>query len=246
MLQVTKCNDCTLIRLDNGVPNALSAELLEHLDKELSQAEQRQIPLILAGNSKFFSMGLNLPEIISYDQKRFADYMARFNEIVYKLYTLPVPVVCAMEGHAVAGGAILALASDIRIGSGEQLKFGLNESLLGLPVPYLAALILGQRTSSSSADLMLYQGVLFSFKEALHRDLLHSLVDATDIIAEAALIAGKTAGGSMAAFAAMKSMRTQAVAETYRQGGKKFAEKFVECWFQEKSRSLIMEASRRF
>ena len=115
--------------------------------------------MVLAGGTKFFSIGLNLPELIGLNRKEMAEFWERFTQTVFGLYTLPMPTVCAVCGHAVAGGNILALTCDYRIGSTENRKIGLNEILLGLPVPYLADLMLRQVSGDRAATERLYRAI---------------------------------------------------------------------------------------
>ncbi|MFH2057592.1 MAG: enoyl-CoA hydratase-related protein [Pseudomonadota bacterium] len=70
------------------------------------------------------------------------DFFQRFNQLTLDLYTLPLPTACAISGHAIGGRNILALTGDYRFMAEGKKRIGLNEIQLGVPVPYLADLIL--------------------------------------------------------------------------------------------------------
>lgn len=246
MLQLKQEEQYTVVQLDNGIPNALSSELISELTGFLKKSAEGQKPLVLSGNTKFFSMGLNLPELIDISPEEFTDFIRSFDALVHTLYTLPVPVACALEGHAVAGGAILALACDFRIGVNEPRKFGCNEAQLGVPVPHLPAMIIRQLVSDSVANKIIYQGSILSFEEACQLRFLDELVAADELIAHAGKIACQMMGGSAKAFSVMKSMRTQAISEQFKLHKAYFTEQFVQCWYQEASQELIRQAAQHF
>ena len=66
-------------------------------------------------------------------------FMRRFDAVMLRVFAFPRPVVAAIGGHAVAGGAILALACDARVMGAGAGRFGLNEVRLGVPFPGLGA-----------------------------------------------------------------------------------------------------------
>ncbi len=246
MLQFTNEDSYNIIRLDNGIPNALSSSLIDRFDNLLDEAAEQRLPLVIAGNTKFFSMGLNLPEVIEFSRDKFTDYIKKFDMLVHKLYTLPVPVVCALEGHAVAGGAILALACDMRIGSDESKKFGCNEAQLGVPVPYLPSMIFRNIAGHQAADKLMYQGTLLSFQDALKYGLIDRLVPAADIVSSAIESAKLMVQGSVEAFSIMKAMKTEPVSEKFQKHNDSYTERFIQCWYDPSSQNLIHLAARHF
>ena len=64
-----------------------------------------------------------------------------------RLYTLPMPLVVACTGHALAGGALLVLTGDVRVAARGAFRIGLNEVQLGLPLPILAVELARYRPS---------------------------------------------------------------------------------------------------
>ena len=89
-----------------------------------------------------------------------ADFWHRFEDMVLALYTNPLPTACAIAGHAPAAGTILAIACDFRfLATGKKL-IGLNEITIGLPVPFLADLMLRQAVGDRAATEIEYSGDL--------------------------------------------------------------------------------------
>ncbi|WP_028580663.1 enoyl-CoA hydratase/isomerase family protein [Desulfogranum japonicum] len=246
MLQVKPHDGYIVIQLDNGIPNALGIDVILQLDALLDRVKKEKVPLVLTGNAKFFSMGLHLPEIIGYNPEEFTHFISSFEQLVHSLYTLPVPVVCAMEGHAVAGGAILALACDMRIGADGAKKFGCNEAQLGVPVPFLPSMLVRQIVSDAMANRLLYRGDILSFKDAHGCGLLDDLVTAPEIIATAGKVVCQMVPENMQAFSVMKAIRTACISEQFHKHNKEFTHNFVQCWFQKASQELIRKAAQKF
>ena len=125
-----------VLRLSSGVTNAIGPLLVEELSGALDKIRLEFEGLVLAGGSKFFSIGLSLPELLKLERTAMADFWQRFDALIFHLFTLPIPTVCALAGHAVAGGTILALSCDYRFAAAEDKKVGLNEVKLRLPANF--------------------------------------------------------------------------------------------------------------
>ena len=103
-----------LLRIENGVTNAIGSSVLGDLERLLPEVRRNFRGLVLAGNPKFFSIGLDLPELLAFAREGMADFWRRYEDLALGLYTLPIPTAAALAGHANGGGAILALACDYR------------------------------------------------------------------------------------------------------------------------------------
>ena len=111
-----------VLRLTSGVTNAIGSAVLRDIELLLPEVREAFRGLVLAGNPKFFSIGLDLPELLALDRDGMADFWRRFEDLVLALYTNPIPTACAIAGHAPAAGAILAIACDFRfLAEGQKL-----------------------------------------------------------------------------------------------------------------------------
>jgi len=96
-----------VIRLSNGVTNPIGKRFVEELSAAIIDIKDQRKGLVLAGNTKFFSIGLDVPNLLLLGRDEMADFWRRFEDLVLCVYTLPIPTACAMAGHATGGGAIL-------------------------------------------------------------------------------------------------------------------------------------------
>jgi enoyl-CoA hydratase len=126
-----------VLRMDDGKANALSYEMMDALDEALTRAEREARAVVLTGRPGKFCAGFDLKLMMAGpDQAR--ALVSRGAELLLRLYALPVPLVIASTGHALAGGALVVLTGDIRISARGPFRIGLNEVQIGMPVPVLA------------------------------------------------------------------------------------------------------------
>jgi enoyl-CoA hydratase len=125
------------IRMDDGKANALSHAMIDGLLESLERAEKEAAAMILTGRPDRFCAGFDLKIMMSSpaDAKKL---LTRGVDLFMKLYGSKVPLIAASTGHALAGGALVLLCCDLRIGAEGLYRIGLNEVQIGLPVPVLA------------------------------------------------------------------------------------------------------------
>ncbi len=125
------------LRLAHGKANALDLELVDALLAELDTTDEARA-VVLTGTGTIFSAGVDLFRLVDAGPDYVSRFFWKFRDVVRRLFTLPKPVIAAVNGHAVAGGCILALAADSRIMADGKGRFGLPELAVGLPFPSAA------------------------------------------------------------------------------------------------------------
>ena len=126
-----------ILTMDDGKANAISHGLMDALEEALSRAERDASAIVLTGRVGRFSAGFDLREMMS-GLDRARALVSRGGNLLMRLYELPLPLVIACSGHALAAGALIVLTGDLRIGVDGPFKLGLNEVSIGMPVPILA------------------------------------------------------------------------------------------------------------
>jgi enoyl-CoA hydratase/carnithine racemase len=244
-LKIEQREGVTVLRLSNGVTNAISPLMVDELSAVVAEIGRGSSPLVFAGNRKFFSMGFDLPTLLSLNRSAMSDYFYHFNEVTCRLLTLPVPVVGALAGHAVAGGYILTLTCDYRVaGSGRNI--GLNEIKLGVPVPYLADLMLRQIASGPTARRMLDEGNFVVTEDAERLGLVNEVEPPENTEARAIRKARELGALPGPAWAAIKANRVESIQQPYEAAARRKNEIFLDCWFSDQAQELLKEASRKF
>ena len=133
-IQIDTRGDVTWLTIDDGKANALSTQLVADLGEALTQLAGKTKALVIAGRPGRFCAGYDLKTMMAGKEAASA-LTAAGCRVMAQLYTFPAPVVVACTGHAMAGGALLLLCGDVRIGVEGPFKIGLNEVQIGIPLP---------------------------------------------------------------------------------------------------------------
>jgi enoyl-CoA hydratase/carnithine racemase len=167
--------------------NRLNLDSLAALESLAAEVESFDGPcaLVLAGEGKFFSNGLDL-ERFAGDAEQFAATVGRFHQLLGRLFVLPAYTVAAINGHAFAGGAMLTCAFDHRVMREDRGYWCLNEAELGLPLTeQMAAAVLGRLPRSAAMEAML-TAHRYSGPEALASGIVDELA-AEDTLVDVAV-----------------------------------------------------------
>lgn len=239
-------DDIAVLRLTNGVTNAISPELVDDLSVELKRIKNEFKGMVLAGGDKFFCIGLDLPGLLQLGRAEMTDFYVSLNQAVYDLYILPLPTACAIAGHATAGGAILAVSTDFRFVAEGRKFIGFNEVKIGVPVPFLADLILRQIVGDRHATEMMFSGEFLEPEHAHKIGLVDDVFSAEEVeneaIAKVVMLAAMPSGG----FRLIKNNRVEALRLQYDQMRKSDADDFLNCWFDPSVQELLQEAAQKF
>lgn len=235
-----------IVRLDNGVTNALSPDVVNDLSSVLTQVKNEFQGIILAGGATFFSIGFDLPRLLKLDRSEMSHFFSEFNQAAFNLFTVPLPTACSIAGHAIAGGTILALTCDYRFAASGKKLIGLNEVRLGVPAPYLADLMLRQIIGDRAATEMLYYGKFVSVSEAKKIGLVDQVVPREELEDHAVEKIAELAALPRAAFTMIKAHRVDAIRLTYKKYYSSKNERFLDCWFSKPTQALLAEAAQKF
>jgi enoyl-CoA hydratase/carnithine racemase len=242
-----EANDAVaVLRLNNGVTNAISPDLVDDAAQAVKRIKSEFKGMVLAGGDKFFCIGLDLPALVKLARPEMAEFYFRFNQMVLDLYTLPIPTACAIEGHATAGGAIIALSSDFRFASPGRKFIGFNEVKIGVPVPYLADLILRQVVGDRCATEMMFTGEFLEPEVAKNVGLVDTVCPSEDLEKEAIHKIAELAALPQEGITAVKNSRVEAVRSKYEAMRSSEADLFLECWFSPATQELLKKAAKKF
>ncbi len=97
--------------------------------------------------------------------------------LMQRLYLFPKPIVWACTGHAVAAGAILLMTGDVRIGKRGDYKIGLNETAIGLPLPYVGLELARDRLNPAELQAATVMAKLYSPDDAVKAGYLDEATD---------------------------------------------------------------------
>ncbi|GAA4613596.1 enoyl-CoA hydratase/isomerase family protein [Actinoallomurus liliacearum] len=193
MIELRRDGDVQILRMDAG-ENRFGPDFLDELEKalgELESADGRRA-LVTIGTGKFFSNGLDL-EWLSENPDRLEPYLHRVHAVFARFLTLPMPTVAAINGHAFAAGAMLALTHDHRVMRSDRGYFCLPEVDLGLSfTPGMAALVQARLSNLVAHEAML-TGRRYGAEDAREAGIVHQTAPEAEVLATALEVAAPLA-----------------------------------------------------
>jgi enoyl-CoA hydratase len=170
------------LRADRPPANAMDVTLLEEIVGRIEQlAAEPPRALVLAGREGFFSAGADLKLVGSYGPEEQRLMVTSINAMALGVYELPCPVVGAITGHAIAGGLVLALCTDIRIASSAG-RYGLTEVKVGVPYPQAAIGVVAAELSPHAARVLALGNELIDAAQCLRLGVFDEVVDPDEVL----------------------------------------------------------------
>ncbi len=190
----------------NKQDEAFFAEMAQALDE--LDAEYPGVPAVLTGSGKVFSAGLDFESTFAMFETATADglvaWFARYMALFGRLIASPRPTVAAVNGHAFAGGAILALATDVRLGCEGGGQVALNEVAIGIPMPAGLTELVRHRLGDRTASEWVLWGRRYPAEEARDAGFFERLVPPGELVEAALERARSLPRESLPAFVASK------------------------------------------
>lgn len=231
MIDLSVDDGIAVVTMQHGKANALDIEYCEALAvrfEALRSSDARAV--VLTGQGKIFSAGVDL--------KRLAEggsaYARQFLPALHKLYETvffhPQPVVAAINGHAIAGGCVLACCADRRVMAHAAGRIGVTELLVGVPFPALAFEIVRHAVPSRYLAGFTLSGATYETDAALERGWVDEVAEPDALLADAVAIARELALLSPPAFAQTKQQLRQPVRERLAASGQPTDKAVTEIW----------------
>jgi enoyl-CoA hydratase len=173
-LTLARDGDVAVLTLDDGKANAFRPSNLPALERALDEAADARA-LVIRGREGFFSGGFDLKVMPSLDHPTKEVLLTSFTRVMHRLATYPRPTVAAIAGHAFGGGAILALACDVRLGAEGTYRFATNEVQIGVAMPTLGVEICRAALAGQVLLETLVHGRVWTLPEARDRGIVESL-----------------------------------------------------------------------
>jgi enoyl-CoA hydratase len=172
--------------LELGRPpvNAVELELALELSDALLAAESTPScgAVVLTGSHGVFSAGLDVRVVPNYDAEQRDRMVRAINVLVRRLYGLPKPTIAAINGHALGGGLVMALACDLRFASQGYYQLGLNEVSLGMPFPAAPLAVIEAELDPRSRRLLALRGTTFGPLDELASGFVDALYPSGDLL----------------------------------------------------------------
>ena len=243
---IEQIDDVSIVTMTSNKVNAMDDDFFSDLQAAMADLQSGEpLPVVLTGTGTCFSAGLNLLELYEFDRTTLTAFVDRFSETVLAWFSLPRPTIAAVNGHAIAGGCVLALACDLRIVSDGDAQIGLNEVQVGIPFPGVPFEITRHALPPERIREATLTGALYTPEEARTRGLVDEVVEPEALLTRAVAVARAIAPDSLEAYAAIKAHLLAPALDriaTYRE---RIDRDFLDVWFSEPARRQMGEVRQR-
>jgi enoyl-CoA hydratase len=199
-----------LLTLDRPPANAINQEFLRDLASALDDArdDERVRALVITGNGPFFCGGFDLHSEAQAGGllQEQATGFRLYHDSHLKLLAFPKPTVAMLNGHAIAGGTVLVLGCDYRLGVEGDYRVGLNEVAIGAAFPRAAFEIVRLRLTHQQASEVLLGAQVYPAEQAVRLGIVDELLPAASFLDTVMRRATKLASFPREAYAHTKGM----------------------------------------
>lgn len=194
MIERTTRDELTILRMAHGKASALDLEFLRALIATFeSETTSSARAVVLTGTGSIFSAGVDLFRILDGGKRYIAEFLAALDEALLSIFEFEKPLVAAVNGHAIAGGAVIAFACDRRVLARGRATIGVPELKVGVPFPEVPLEIVRHVLAPPTFQEAVYTGRIYSTEEAHGRALVDELCDADMLLERACTIASELA-----------------------------------------------------
>jgi len=246
MVQIEFAGRAAVVRMDDGKANAINPELLDSLDRALDRcAAGGAHPIVLTGAREIFSAGLDLPRLAAFDRESMKRLMLKFHDVFARIFLWPRPVVSAINGHAVAGGCVLAMQADVRLMADGRGRIGINELALDVGLPAIVIETFRLRLGPAGLWRTAFGADLYDPATAVANGLVRAVVPAGELEAKALETAISLDHDGAPAYAQAKASMNRPAAEALADARDSDCDAWLDVWFSENARRRIHEAVDR-
>lgn len=192
---VERVDDQAVIRLAQPPVNAMGLALLRDLDAALAEAAAAPPPrgLVVTGQGRAFCAGADIKAAPGYGAADWREIAALADRAFARLALLPVPTVAALNGHALGGGLVLALACDARLATTAPARFGLPEVEHAIAFPAVALALVRETLAPAVQRDLALSGRHIGNAEAVALGVIDALVPPAELEARARTLAAERA-----------------------------------------------------
>lgn len=246
MIDIENNNDIAILRMNNGPANAMNLEFNLQLAQAVNQAAASSSrAIVLTGQGKIFCAGVDLPRLLEGGAEYVRKFLASLCGVLEVVYFCPKPVIIAVNGHAIAGGCILASASDRTLMAAGKGLMGVPEIHVGIPFPTVGMEIMRSRIHPGYFGEVTQNGKNYSPQEALERGLIDGIEEPEQLMEKALSQAALLASIRPELFSITKQQSRQPVRDATDLGIRRFEASINALWESEETFAVLREFAAR-
>lgn len=231
MISVSHRGDVAVLTMAHGKANVLDVEFCDALTDAFDAcARSPAKAAVLTAGGSIFSAGVDLPRLVEGGQAYAGVFLPALRRAFDALFAFEKPLVAGVNGHAIAGGCILACAADRRLMARGGGRIGVPELLVGVPFPTVALEIMRQAVPPPHLTALIYRGETLTADLAAEHGLVDVAVDPDRLLDEAVAVATAMAALPAAAFSITKNQLREPALARIRDGQARIDPAINEYW----------------
>lgn len=175
-----------VLRLDHGPVAAMDVELCEEIAERFRALAGGPVrAVVVTGTGRTFSAGADLKRFLAGGAPYVERFLPALCESFRAVFELAKPVVAAVNGHAIAGGCVLAACADVRLMAEGSGRIGVPEGRVGPPFPRIAIEVLRHSVGDVAARRLMVGARTYSAAEALAMGLVDGVLPPEEVLPQA-------------------------------------------------------------
>jgi enoyl-CoA hydratase len=205
-VEIEREDGIAVLSLDRPPVNAIDLEILSDAGEAIRElsSDDSVGAIVLTGRGRCFCAGVDLKVVPAYDPALQKKYVEMVNRVITAVFIAPLPTLAAVNGPAVAGGFILAMCCDYRIGATGDYPLGVTEARVGIPFPVSTLEVLRAELSRTVFRRLLLTGINHGPDRALEWGILDELHPPDMLLPRAREVAADLASLPRAAYNRIK------------------------------------------
>ncbi|HEX8152216.1 MAG TPA: enoyl-CoA hydratase/isomerase family protein [Thermoanaerobaculia bacterium] len=186
MIERSEQDGIVTLRLAHGKASAMDLELTQGLTLAFDEAAQSDArAVILTGSGSIFSAGVDLYRVLEGGAAYAETFYPALTRLIFDLFAFPKPLVAAVNGHAIAGGAIMTAVGDVRLMARGNGRIGVPELVVGVAFPPVVLELMRFAVGPGALQSLIYTGRSVQADEARALGLIDEIVDADALMTRA-------------------------------------------------------------
>ncbi len=240
MIDLNHQDNIAIIKMNRPPANAIDADFLIRLGETLkAQIESESTAIILTGTANIFSAGVDLVRLLEAGTDYIRDFLADLECLLDILYFCTKPVVAAINGHAIAGGCVIANCADNRIMAEGKGRIGVPELRVGVPFPVIIMELMRAKVHPACFEEIMLGGATYSPQDALQRGLVDQVVEKDSLMHEALKSAQSLAAIRPEIYAFTKKQIRQPVRKVIDNEDQAYGDEIRSIWESDQTRTAI-------
>jgi enoyl-CoA hydratase len=242
VIEKSEKGSIAILKLAHGKANTMDIELCQAVIEAFGQLRTSSVlAVVLTGQGGIFSAGVDLVRLSEGGPAYVRKFLPVLNAMFDTVFRFPKPMVAAINGHAIAGGCVLACCADRRLMAQGNGRIGVTELLVGLPFPALAFEIMRFVTASRYFPQAIYAGETCLPDEGARRGWVDEVVTPADLIDRSVAAAQSLAALPAATFVMTKRQMHLPVIERMEREGRGIDNAVTDFWAKPEATARIRD-----